>query len=91
MLYTTMTLPNCDIYFVSSSIEAYNSPDIDSDTDIPLDIGIHDIEEDGSAKNNDGFFEKGVLKALESEHDASQGLREVKVIGNGHCHSQSLI
>ena len=62
--------------------------DPDPDTGIPLDIGIHDLEGDGSAKKNDGFFEKGILQAYETEHTAGGNIREVKVIGNGHQHSE---
>lgn len=64
--------------------------DFDANTGLPLDIGIHDLEDDGSAKKNDGFFEKGILQAMETEHNAGGNLREVKVIGNGHQHSKSL-
>ena len=60
---------------------------MDPDTGLPLDFGVHDLEGKGSANSTDGFFEKGVLEALESEHTASGTLKEVKVIGNGHCHS----
>jgi len=55
----------------------------------PLDVGISGQEAPGNAKHNDGFFEKGVLKALESEHVAAGRVPEVKVIGNGHRHSTS--
>jgi hypothetical protein len=51
-----------------------------------LDKGLHGLEPAGSAKGSDGFFEKGLLKAMESEHTAGGSGREVKVIGNGHCH-----
>lgn len=71
--------------------ESYSTADINPDTGVPLDIGTHDIEEPGNAKNSDGFFEKGVLNALETEHNAGGNAREVKVIANGHCHSESLI
>jgi len=32
------------------------------------------------------FFEKGLLKAKESNHLAGGSGREVKVVANGHCH-----
>jgi hypothetical protein len=34
------------------------------------------------------MFEKGLLKALESEHRAGGVIPEVKVVANGHCHSK---
>lgn len=49
---------------------------------------MHDLESAGNAKKSDGFFEKGILKALESEH-ITNTIQEVKVIGNGHCHGMS--
>ena len=71
--------------------EAYNNADVDSDTNIPLDVGIHDIEDHGNAKTNAGFYEKGILQAMEGDHDSpGQALREIKVIANGHCHSTSI-
>lgn len=66
-------------------------PDVNPDTGIPLDIGIHDIDGRGDAKNSDGFFEKGVTQALESDHNAGSKLKEVKVISNGHCHGTTKI
>ena len=53
-----------------------------------LDVGITGLEPPGNAKKSDGFFEKGVLKAMESANAANKAL-EVKVIGNGHCHGMS--
>lgn len=55
----------------------------------PLDVGISGQESPGNSKHNDGFFEKGVLKALESDHVAAGNIPAVKVIGNGHDHSVS--
>ena len=49
------------------------------------------MERKGSAKGNDGFFEKGLMNALESNHRAGGLYREVKVVANGHCHSMSLL
>jgi len=49
---------------------------------------MHDLEGKGSAKESDGMFEKGLLKALESEHRAGGVVPEVKVVANGHCHSK---
>jgi hypothetical protein len=68
--------------------ESYSAPDLDPSTSKPLDVGIHGIELRGSSLQNDGFFEKGVLMAMESDHIAGGNMREVKVIANGHCHSQ---
>jgi hypothetical protein len=69
------------------SPEAYSKADLDSNGK-PLDVGIHGLEEMGSAKKNDGFFEKGLLKALETDHRAGGNAREVKVVANGHCHGK---
>ena len=67
--------------------EAYSKPDMNPLTGKPLDIGISGQQPPGSPKHNDGFFEDGVLKSLESEHVSASPVPEVKVIGNGHCHS----
>jgi hypothetical protein len=69
--------------------EAYSNADMNPLTGKPLDVGISGQELAGNSKHNDGFFEKGVLKALESEHVAAGRVPEVKVIGNGHSHSMS--
>jgi len=53
----------------------------------PLDVGITGMEPHGNAKNSAKFFENGILKAMESEHVSHTNAQEVKVIGNGHCHS----
>ncbi|KAJ7890587.1 Metallo-dependent phosphatase-like protein [Mycena olivaceomarginata] len=50
-----------------------------------LDFGITGQETKGDASDSDGFFDKGILKAMESDH-VSSSTQEVKVIGNGHCH-----
>jgi len=71
--------------------EAYSKPDIHPQTGKPLDIGITGREHHGNAKKSDGFFDKGVLGARESEHVASGNAPEVKVIGNGHCHCESIV
>ncbi|EJD07471.1 Metallo-dependent phosphatase [Fomitiporia mediterranea MF3/22] len=78
--------PNALMFFHIPLPESYSTPDVDSNTGIPLDIGIHDIEDPGNAKKNDGFFDKGILQALETDHSAGGNVKEVKVIGNGHCH-----
>lgn len=73
--------------FTSSSFrpEAYGKADPDPRTNKPLDVGVHDQEGPGNAKGNDGFFQKGLQQAMESEHVSKNAL-EVKVVGNGHCH-----
>jgi len=68
--------------------ESYSKADIDPRTHRPLDVGIHGDERPGAAKTNGGFFENGLLKAYESDHVASATRHEVKVVGNGHCHSK---
>lgn len=72
------------------SQESYSNADIDPSTGKPLDVGINDLERKGSAKGNAGFFEKGLMTALESNHRSGGVQREVKVVANGHCHSTSL-
>jgi len=34
------------------------------------------------------MFEKGILKAMESDHAANGHALEVKAVVNGHCHSK---
>jgi len=46
------------------------------------------MEGSGSAKKNAGFFEKGLLRALETPHRGARGIPEVKVVGNGHQHGK---
>lgn len=59
---------------------------MDPRTGQQLDFGLRGLEPSGAAKKSDGFFEKGLLKAMESDHLAGGSAREVKAIGNGHCH-----
>lgn len=66
--------------------ESYAQADKDTRTGAWLDVGLRGLEPKGSAKQNEGFFEKGLLSAMESEHLAGGSAREVKVVGNGHCH-----
>jgi hypothetical protein len=63
-------------------------PDTDERTNRPLDVGIQD-DKPGSPLKNDGFFENGLLKAMESDHVTASHALEVKVVANGHCHSSS--
>ncbi|KAG2011738.1 phosphatase DCR2 [Coprinopsis cinerea AmutBmut pab1-1] len=78
--------PNALAFFHMPLPETYDPPDFDPVTRKPLDVGISGQETDGNAKGNDGFFEKGILSALESDHTSRQSIPEVKVIANGHCH-----
>jgi hypothetical protein len=78
---------NC-VFF---SQESYSKADIDPSTGKPLDVGISDLESKGSANGNDGFFEKGLMSALESNHRARGIYREVKVVSNGHSHGTSTL
>jgi len=69
--------------------ESYSPADTSKGSNRALDIGIHGQEAAGNAKSSDGFFEKGILKALESNHvnaNTGYGEKEIKVISNGHCH-----
>ena len=66
--------------------ETYSAADKDPQTGKPLDVGIHDLEEPGAAKKQDGFFHKGILQAFESDHPSGTLAPEVKVVANGHCH-----
>ncbi|KAJ7281601.1 Metallo-dependent phosphatase-like protein [Mycena rebaudengoi] len=80
--------PNAIMFFHMPLPETYAQPDTDG-KGRPLDIGITGAETKGSADNSDGFFEKGILAALESDHvnmNTGHGIQEVKVIGNGHGH-----
>ncbi|KAJ7180636.1 Metallo-dependent phosphatase-like protein [Mycena filopes] len=76
--------PNALMFFHMPLPETYSPPDTSS-TGRALDIGITGLETKGDAKGNDGLFEKGILKAMESDH-VSNNVQEVKVIGHGHCH-----
>jgi len=68
--------------------ESFSKADRDPRTNKPLDVGLYGNEPPGSSKTNKGFFDKGLLKALESDHVAARNALEVKVVGNGHCHSE---
>ncbi|KAJ2918633.1 hypothetical protein MD484_g1753, partial [Candolleomyces efflorescens] len=78
--------PNALMFFHMPLPETYGKADLDPHTNRPLDKGITGQETPGNANTNDGFFEKGVLQALESDHVSHTAIPEVKVIGNGHCH-----
>jgi hypothetical protein len=83
--------PHCAIaltYFHSQ--ESYETPDTDSRTGLPLDVGSSDLERQGSAKKNGGFFQNGLSHALETQHRGAGGIPEVKVVGNGHCHGKTM-
>lgn len=55
-----------------------------------LDVGLKGLEANKNAKKSDSFFEKALLKAKESDHLAGGNALEVKVVGNGHSHSELL-
>ncbi|KAI9435260.1 Metallo-dependent phosphatase [Lactarius indigo] len=78
--------PNALMFFHIPLQESYSTPDTDPRSGQPLDIGTSDLDSPGSAKKNAGFFEKGLLRALETPHRGAGGIPEVKVVGNGHCH-----
>lgn len=66
--------------------ESYTQADKDPRTGRALDVGLRGLERPGNAKHSDGFFEKGLLKAMEGAHTPKGGPYEVKVVANGHCH-----
>ncbi|KAF9815990.1 hypothetical protein IEO21_04240 [Rhodonia placenta] len=78
--------PNALMFFHIPLQESYAAADVDPVTSKPLDVGMHDLEGQGSAKKQDGFFHKGILQAMESDHRAGGNAHEVKVVSNGHCH-----
>lgn len=88
--------PVCAMLFILCSLwgysnvfhrpETYSKADTDPRTGKALDVGVHDLEGPGSPKENEGFFEKGLLKAAENDHTGKGDVHEVKVVGNGHCH-----
>ncbi|OBZ66763.1 putative inactive purple acid phosphatase 29, partial [Grifola frondosa] len=78
--------PNALMFFHIPLQETYSAADVNPTTGKPLDVGVHDMEPNGAAKKQDGFFHKGILQAMESDHRAGGNAREVKVVANGHCH-----
>ncbi|KAF8892061.1 Metallo-dependent phosphatase-like protein [Infundibulicybe gibba] len=78
--------PNALMFFHIPLPEAYAKADADPRTNKALDVGASGQEQPGNAKHNDGFFENGILKAMESDHTGKGHALEVKVVGNGHCH-----
>jgi len=76
--------PNAIMFFHMPLPETYNKADTGTSGRV-LNFGITGLETKGDAGKSDGFFEKGILKALESDH-VSNTVQEVKVIGHGHCH-----
>ncbi|KAJ6518748.1 Metallo-dependent phosphatase-like protein [Mycena sanguinolenta] len=76
--------PNAMMFFHMPLPETYAKADTGTNNR-PLDIGISGLEGKGDASDSDGFFDKGILKAMESEH-VSSNRQEVKIIGHGHCH-----
>ncbi|KAF9531793.1 Metallo-dependent phosphatase [Crepidotus variabilis] len=78
--------PNAMMFFHIPLPQTFSKVDISPLTGKPLDVGISDQEGASHAQHDDGFFEKGILYAQESNHVASKSIPEVKVIGNGHQH-----
>lgn len=76
---------NC---FANHREESYAAADVNPLTGKRLDVGVHDLEENGAAKQQAGFFHKALLQALESDHRAGGTATEVKVVANGHCHGE---
>lgn len=73
---------------IDYSQEAYSTADVNINTGARLDVGLEGLETNRAAKKNEGFFEKGLLQAMESDHTAGGNAREVKVVANGHAHSE---
>ncbi|KAH7913045.1 Metallo-dependent phosphatase-like protein [Hygrophoropsis aurantiaca] len=78
--------PNALMFFHIPLQESYSTADRNPHTGQLLDFGLHGLETPGASEKNDGFFSKGLLAALESDHRAGGGVPEVKVVANGHCH-----
>ncbi|KAI0028898.1 Metallo-dependent phosphatase [Vararia minispora EC-137] len=78
--------PNAMMFFHIPLPEAYGPADFDPRSGRALDQGVSGLEGKGSAKKNDGMLEKGLLRALESDHRGSRAPPEVKIVANGHCH-----
>ncbi|TDL23728.1 Metallo-dependent phosphatase [Rickenella mellea] len=78
--------PNALMFFHIPLPESYTKADVDPVTGKPLDVGIHNLEASAAAKQNAGFFHKGILQAMETDHTSGRNVREVKVVANGHCH-----
>jgi hypothetical protein len=90
-LYAFLHSPSLSVVFMPRCLfscrqESYSPADVDPDTNARLDKGLHGSEAPGAASKSDGFFAKGLLKAMESEHVAGGNATEVKVVANGHCH-----
>jgi len=85
-LVRKLAKPNAMMFFHMPLPETYSEADTDPETGQRLDFGISGQETNGNANTNDGFFEKGILRAYESDRSTNRGVPEVKVIGNGHCH-----
>lgn len=76
------------IYWIDYSPEAYSTADMNINTGVRLDVGLEVLESNRAPKKNGGFFEKGLLQAMESDHLAGGNAHEVKVVANGHAHSE---
>ncbi|CCL98565.1 uncharacterized protein FIBRA_00565 [Fibroporia radiculosa] len=78
--------PNALMFFHIPLQESYAAADIDPITSQELNVGENDLEGSGAAKQQEGFFHKGILQAMESDHVAAGNAHEIKVVTNGHCH-----
>ncbi|KAH8103804.1 Metallo-dependent phosphatase [Cristinia sonorae] len=77
--------PNAMMFFHIPLEEAFSAADVDPRTGKALDVG-EQLEGNGNAKKQDGFFHKALLQAKETDHRAGGNAREVKVVANGHDH-----
>jgi len=80
------------VFFHIPLPEVYLPADIDPNSKQLLDVGSQ-IDGPGAADTNGGFFPLALMTALESEVEQrlsaggnSEARKEVKVVGNGHCH-----
>ena len=62
------------------SQESYSKADVDPPTGKRLDVGMSGLEGRVSAEGRGGFFEKGLVAALESSRHARGVYREVEVV-----------
>jgi hypothetical protein len=94
----TLAKPNAMMFFHIPLIESYIPMDVDEETGEEMNVGTElGGDGPGSSMTNGGFFENGLLQApavpedvadQEVDMDRMGGL-EVKVVGHGHCHSES--
>ncbi|KAG8814505.1 hypothetical protein FRC18_001941 [Serendipita sp. 400] len=77
----SLVKPNGLMFYHIPIQETYSTADIDPISNKKLEIG-EQLDDKSTPKKNDGFFDKGLLKAFENE----LGGREIKVVANGHVH-----